>query len=338
MLFTEFAIKGLTLKNRIVMPPMCMYVAGRDGLATDWHYLHYATRAVGGVGLIIQEATGVEDGGRITARDLGLWDDSQAEGLRRITAAAHLYGAKIAVQLNHAGRKSEVDYLEPVAPSSIPFSDKYRTPRELDKAAIAAVVARFAVAAGRAAAVGYDAVEIHAAHGYLISQFLSPLSNKRGDKYGGAPANRARLLGEVVAAVRGAIPAAMPVIVRVSASDWEEGGNTPESMAEMLNNVKSAGIDLVHVSSGAVTPTAPRAFPGYQIPFALAIREKTGLPVIGGGLVTEPIQAQQVVKSGVDLVFLGRELLRSPYWPLRAAFVLGREVAWPEPYLRGKFL
>jgi NADPH2 dehydrogenase len=338
MLFTEFAIKGLALKNRIVMPPMCMYSAGRDGLATDWHYTHYATRAVGGVGLIIQEATGVEDGGRITARDLGLWADGQAEGLRPITAVVHRYGAKIAVQLNHAGRKSEVEYLDPVAPSPVAFSDKYRTPRELTKTDITAIVARFAAAAGRAAAAGYDAVEIHAAHGYLISQFLSPLSNKRGDEYGGAPANRARLLGEVVEAVRGVLPAALPIIVRVSASDWEEGGNTPETMADMLNHVKSAGIDLVHVSSGAVTPTAPRAFPGYQIPFALAIKEKTGLPVIGGGLVTEPIQAQQIIKAGVDLVFLGRELLREPYWPLRAAYALGRDIAWPEPYLRGKFL
>lgn len=338
MLFTPFTAKGLTLKNRIVMPPMCNYVAGRVGLATDWHYIHYATRAVGGVGLIIQEATGVEDGGRITARDLGLWNDGQRDGLARIVAAVHQYGAKIAVQLNHAGRKSEVEYLQPVGPSAIPFSDKHRTPRELAKADIAAIVERFAVAARRAAAAGYDAVEIHGAHGYLISQFLSPLSNKRDDEYGGSPAGRARLLGEVVAAVRAALPAAMPVIVRVSASDWEEGGNTPESMAAMLNLVKGEGIDIVNVSSGAVTPAVPRAYPGYQIPFALTIKEKTGLPVIGGGLITDPIQAQQVVKTGVDLVFLGRELLRSPYWPRKAAFVLGQETDWPEPYLRGKFL
>lgn len=338
MLFTPFTVKDLTLKNRIVMPPMCNYTAGREGLAGDWHYIHYATRAVGGVGLIIQEATGVEDGGRITARDLGLWHDGQIDGLRRIVAAARQYGAKIAIQLNHAGRKSEVEYLDPVAPSALAFSDKHRIPRELSKDDIAAIVARFAAAAARATAAGYDAVEIHGAHGYLISQFLSPLSNKRSDEYGGSPAGRGRLLGEVVAAVRGALPAAMPVIVRVSASDWEAGGNTPDDIAAMLNLVKDRGIDLVHVSSGAVTPAAPRAFPGYQIPFALAIKERTGLPVIGGGLITEPIQAEQVVKTGVDLVFLGRELLRSPYWPLRAAFVLGEETTWPEPYLRGKFL
>jgi NADPH2 dehydrogenase len=337
VLFSPFTAKSLTLKNRIVMPPMCTYSAGRDGLANDWHYIHYATRAVGGVGLIIQEATGVEDGGRITARDLGLWHDGQLEPLARIVAAVRQYGAKIAIQLNHAGRKSEVEYLEPVAPSPIPFSDKYRTPHELTAAAIAAIVGRFAAAARRAAAVGYDAVEIHAAHGYLISQFLSPLSNKRDDDYGGSPAGRARLLGEVVAAVRAAVPA-LPIIVRVSASDWEPGGNTPEAMAEMLNLVKGQGIDLLHVSSGAVTPAVPRAFPGYQIPFALTLKEKTGLPVIGGGLITDPIQAEQVVKTGVDLVFLGRELLRSPYWPRKAAFVLGEETDWPEPYLRGKFL
>jgi NADPH2 dehydrogenase len=337
MLFTPFTAKSLTLKNRIVMPPMCNYSAGRDGLANDWHYIHYATRAIGGVGLIIQEATGVEDGGRITARDLGLWHDGQQEPLARIVAAVRKHGAKIAIQLNHAGRKSEVEYLEPVAPSPLPFSDKYRTPRELTADGIAAIVERFAAAARRAAAVGYDAVEIHAAHGYLISQFLSPLSNKRADGYGGSPAGRARLLGEVVAAVRAAAPA-LPIIVRVSASDWEQGGNTPEAMAEMLNLVKSQGIDLLHVSSGAVTPVVPRAYPGYQIPFALTLKEKTGLPVIGGGLITDPIQAEQVVKAGVDLVFLGRELLRSPYWPLEAAFVLGEEIVWPEPYLRGNFM
>jgi NADPH2 dehydrogenase len=337
MLFTPFTAKSLTLKNRIVMPPMCTYSSDRDGLANDWHYIHYATRAVGGIGLIIQEATGVEDGGRITARDLGLWHDGQQEPLARIVAAVRKHGAKIAIQLNHAGRKSEVEYLEPVAPSPLPFSDKYRTPRELTADGIAAIVERFAAAARRAAAVGYDAVEIHAAHGYLISQFLSPLSNKRADGYGGSPAGRARLLGEVVAAVRAAAPA-LPIIVRVSASDWEQGGNTPEAMAEMLNLVKSQGIDLLHVSSGAVTPVVPRAYPGYQIPFALTLKEKTGLPVIGGGLITDPIQAEQVVKAGVDLVFLGRELLRSPYWPLEAAFVLGEEIVWPEPYLRGNFM
>ena len=240
------------------------------------------------------------------------------------------------VQLNHAGRKSEVEYLDPVAPSAIAFSPQHRVPQELGKAEIAAIVANFATAARRAVEAGYDIIEIHAAHGYLINQFLSPLSNKRSDEYGGGHENRARLLGEVTTAVRKVIPADLPVAVRISAADYEAGGNTPEDLAIMLNHVKSSGIDVVDVSSGAVTPAAPRAYPGYQLAFAHTIQEKTGLPVIGGGLVTDPFQAEQVVKSGCDLVFLGRELLRNPYWPLAAGALLGQEVAWPEPYLRGR--
>lgn len=337
MLFDSFSIKKLTLKNRIVMPPMCMYSSDRSGLANDWHFVHYAGRAVGGVGLIIQEATGVEDGGRITSRDLGLWQDEQTEGLGKIVASCHGYGAKIGIQLIHAGRKSEVEYLQPVAPSAIAFSEQYRVPHELTKAEIGGIVGKFAAAAARAAAVGYDAIEIHAAHGYLINQFLSPLCNHRRDEYGGGPENRVRLLDEVVTAVRAVIPGDLPLIVRISAHDYTPGGNTPEDLATMLNLVKAKGIDVVHVSSGAVTPSVPRFYPGYQIPFALTIKEKTGLPVIGGGLITEPVQAEQVVKAGVDLVFLGRQLLRTPYWPLQAAFVLGQEITWPEAYLRGKY-
>jgi NADPH2 dehydrogenase len=338
MLFDSFSIKKLTLKNRIVLPPMCNYSSDRAGFANDWHFIHYASRAIGGVGLIIQEATGVEDGGRITSQDLGLWQDEQAEALKPIVAIAHRHGAKIGIQLNHAGRKSEVEYLQPVAPSAIAFSEKYRVPHELTKAELGDIVGKFTAAAARAVAAGYDTIEIHGAHGYLISQFLSPLSNRRQDEYGGGPENRVRLLGEVVSAVRKVIPGDMPLIVRISAHDYTPGGNTTEDLATMLNLVKDKGIDVVHVSSGAVTPIAPRFYPGYQIPFALSIKEKTGLPVIGGGLITEPIQAQQVIKAGVDLVFLGRELLRTPYWPLQAAFVLGHETTWPEPYARGKYL
>jgi len=338
MLFDAFSVKKLILKNRIVMPPMCNYSSDRSGLAKDWHFVHYASRAVGGVGLIIQESTGVEDGGRISSRDLGLWQDEQIEALKRIIAIAHLHGAKMGVQLNHAGRKSEVEYLQPVAPSAIAFSEKHRVPQELTKAGIGCIVEMFAAAATRAVEAGYDAIEIHGAHGYLINQFLSPLSNKRQDEYGGSPENRVRLLGEIVAAVHQVIPGDMPLIVRISAHDYTPGGNEPEDLAAMLNMVKDKGIDIVHVSSGGVTATAPRFYPGYQIPFALTIKEKTGLPVIGGGLVTAPIQAQQVIKAGVDLVFLGRELLRTPYWPLQAAFVLGQETTWPEPYVRGKYL
>lgn len=337
MLFSPFAIKALSLKNRIVMPPMCNYKADWNGQANDWHFVHYVSRAVGGAGLIVVEATGVEDRGRISPHDLGLWQDDQIAGLRRIVDQVHEQGAKIAIQLNHAGRKSKVETLEPVAPSALAYDETCRTPQELTQAEIQEIVTLFAAAANRAVAAGFDAIEIHGAHGYLINQFLSPLSNRRMDDYGGSADNRVRLLGEVMVAVRKVIPPEMPVHVRVSASDYEPAGNTPEIVADMLNRVKGIGIDAIHVSSGAVTPALPPVYPGYQIPFALLIKERTGLPVIGGGLVTEPIQAQQIVKAGVDLVFIGRALLREPYWPLRAAFVLGQETAWPEPYIRAKY-
>lgn len=338
MLFSPMDINGLTVKNRIVMAPMCNYNANKDGTSSGWHFVHYVTRAIGGVGLIIMEANGIEDRGRITSNDLGLWQDGQIEGLKKIVDYVHEYGAKIAVQLNHAGRKSEVEYFEPVAPSAIAFNNNYRTPKALSKSEIKEIIALFAAAAKRAIAAGFDAIEIHGAHGYLINQFLSPLSNKRTDEYGGKPENRVRLLGEIVQAIRAIIPPEMPVIVRVSASDYEAEGNTPEVIADMLNQVKEMGIDLVNVSSGAVTPTAPRSYPGYQIPFALLIKSITGLPVIGGGLVTEPIQAQQIVKAGVDLVFIGRALLREPYWALRAAYLLDEEIDWPTPYERARYL
>ena len=337
MLFSPMTIKDLTLKNRIVMAPMCMYVADHDGRATDWHTIHYGTRAMGQTGLVIVEATGVEDRGRITSSDLGIWEDGQVDGLKKIVNAVHNADGRIAIQLGHAGRKSAVEYTTPVAPSAIAFSKEYRTPKALTKPEIKQVVDSFAKAARRAALAGFDAVEVHAAHGYLINEFLSPLANKRDDEYGGTPENRVRFLGEVLDAVKSVVPPNMVIIVRVSAHDYEPEGNTPELVADMLNMVKSKGIDLVNVSSGAVTPFAPRAYPGYQIPFAQIIKEKTALPVIGGGLVTEPVQAEQIVKAGVDLVFLGRELLRNPYWPLKAAYALGSDIDWPEPYARGKY-
>lgn len=337
MLFDGFAVKNLVLKNRIVMAPMCQYAAGRDGRTADWHFVHYTARAVGQVGLIIVEATGVEDGGRISSQDLGLWEDGQIDGLRRIVDVVHSNNGRIAVQLNHAGRKSTVENIAPVAPSAVSFSGDYRTPEALSASGIRRIVENFAKAAKRAAKAGFDAIEIHAAHGYLLNQFLSPLANKREDEYGGTPENRVRMLGEVLEAVKSVFPADKPIFVRVSAHDYEAGGNTPEAVAGMLNLVKDKGIDVVDVSSGAVTPFAPPAYPGYQIGFALAVKQLAGLPVIGGGLVAEPIQAEQIIKAGTDLVFLGRELLRNPYWPLKAAHELHQEVNWPEPYLRSKY-
>lgn len=336
MLFSTHSVGTLTLKNRIIMAPMCMYSAGSDGKATDWHVIHYATRAIGQVGLVIIEATGVEPGGRISNRDLGLWEDGQIAPFSKIVKAVHEAGGKVAAQLNHSGRKSGVPDVIPIAPSAVAYSDKFPTPKALSADEIGQVIEWFQSAAIRAVKAGVDAIQIHGAHGYLLNQFLSPLSNFRDDSYGGSIENRARLLGEVVAAVRGVIPSDMPVSVRVSAYDYEPGGNTPESVAAMINAVKNTGIIAVNVSSGAVTPTVPPSYPGYQIGFASFIKEQTGLPVVGGGLITEPSQAEQIIKSGIDFVFLGRELLRSPYWPLRAARELGREIDWPAPYERAK--
>ena len=336
MLFSSYALGKLTLKNRIVMAPMCMYSAGSDGKATDWHVLHYATRAMGQVGLVIVEATGVAPEGRISNRDLGLWEDAQITPLSRIVEAAHAAGGKIAIQLNHAGRKSEVPDTVLAAPSNIAFSDQRPLPHALTTAEIGQVIEQFQSAAVRAVKAGVDAIEIHGAHGYLINQFLSPLANRRDDRYGGSAENRSRLLGEVVTAVRAAIPADMPLTVRVSASDYEPGGNTPETVAAMINLVKQTGINAIHVSSGAVTPTVPPVYPGYQIGFAAVVKERTGLPVIGGGLITTARQAQQIVRANIDLVFLARELLRNPYWPLQAARELGAEISWPIPYERAK--
>lgn len=336
MLFSPFTVKNLELKNRIVMPPMCMYSA-QNGMVNDWHIVHYATRAAGQAGLIIVEATGVEERGRISDRDLGIWDDQQIEGLGKIAKVIHSYGVKAAIQLNHAGRKSEVTALEPVGPSAIPFSDEHRMPHELSKEEIAQIVLLFKNAAKRAVAADFDAIEIHAAHGYLINQFLSPLANTRSDEYGGSLKNRARLLDEVLEAVRQVLPPEYPVFVRVSAEEYDSKGNRPEEVAAIINLVKEKGVDIVHVSSGAVISAPVRAYPGYQIGFAATVKQHTGLPVIGGGLITEPHQAEQVIKSGIDFVFLGRQLLRDPYWPLHAAHELQADIQWPEQYLRGKF-
>jgi len=337
MLFTPFLLKKLTLKNRIVMPPMCMYSAANDGMATDWHVLHYATRAVGQVGLIIVEATGVEPCGRISNQDLGIWDDGHIAGLKRIVDNVHEQGSKIAIQLGHAGRKSEVVNNISVAPSPIAFNEACGMPIALTAEEIITIVQKFAKAAERAVAAGFDMIELHAAHGYLINQFLSPLANLRTDEYGGSLENRVRLLKEVLLAVRAFVPQEMPIIVRVSADDYHEEGNKPEHVADMLNLIKHYGVDLVNVSSGAVISVMPRVFPGYQIPMALVIKQKTGLPVLGGGLITEPAQALLLVKAGIDLVYTGRELLRNPYWPLQAAHVLQQEMEWPTPYSRAKW-
>lgn len=336
-LFESIKIKDMELKNRIVMPPMCMYSTDDNGHANDWHYIHYATRAIGGTGLIIVEATAVEKRGRISDRDLGIWDDSHVEGLSKIVGLSKKYGAKIAIQLAHAGRKCEVETENIIAPSPIAYNEKYKTPIEMTKEDIKTVIKAFKEGARRALSAGFDAIEIHAAHGYLINEFLSPLSNKRNDEYGGSLENRTRFLKEIIREVRKVWPENKPLIVRVSAEDYVEEGNHPEDLAEMINLVKEEGVDLIDVSSGAVVPAPIKAYPGYQVKFAEVIKDKTGLPVIAGGLISEPEMAEEIIANNrADLVFLGRELLRNPYWPLQAAKKLRHNIDWPVQYERSR--
>lgn len=336
-LFSKFKLKDLELKNRIAMAPMCMYTAKDDGLATEWHKIHYATRAIGGVGLIIQEATGVERRGRITDKDLGIWDDSQIKNLKEIVNTCKNYGAVMGIQLGHAGRKCEIKSLETIAPSAIAFNDEYKIPKEMTKDDIKVVIEAFKIAAKRCMEIGYDIIEIHGAHGYLINQFLSPLSNKRSDEYGGNTENRARFLKEIIKAVREVWPKEKAIILRVSAEDYVEEGNHPEELAQIINLVKDEGIDIINVSSGAVVPARIKAYPGYQIKFAEIIREKTGLPVIAGGLITTADIAEEILQNNrADMIFLGRVLLRNPYWPLNADYELDNEAIWPKQYERGK--
>lgn len=336
-LMSGYKIKNMDLKNRIVMAPMCMFCAGEDALATEWHQIHYATRAVGQVGLIIMEATGVESRGRISSHDLGLWKDEQIEGLQKIVNACHANGAKIGIQLAHAGRKSEVATEPSIAPSPIRFSDAYRTPVEMTYKEIEEVKKAFRDAAERADRAGYDVIELHAAHGYLISEFLSPLTNTRTDEYGGTLENRARFLKEVLQEVKRTWPDTKPIIVRVSAEDYEEGGNHAEDLAQVIRLVKDEGIDLVNVSSGGVVNVSPKAYPGYQVKFAEVIRETAAIPVIAGGLIHSPQLAEEILQNErADLVFVGRELLRNPYWPLQAAKELRDDITWPVQYERSK--
>jgi NADPH2 dehydrogenase len=309
----------------------------RDGMPDDWHYTHYTSRAVGGTGLILIEATGVESRGRITDQDLGLWNDTQAEEFAGIVQACQKNGAKVGIQLAHAGRKSEVTAESPVAPSAIAFSDKYRVPMELTREDIQHITDAFRDAAIRADHAGFDTIEIHAAHGYLINEFLSPLTNHRTDEYGGSVENRARFLKEILRKVSSVWPKQKPIIVRVSAEEYEEGGNHPDIIAGILKELKPEGIDLVNVSSGGVVNKGVKAYPGYQVRFAEIIRKETDIPVMAGGLITSPLMAEEIIGNGrADLVYIGRELLRNPYLPLQAAKELGADVDWPQQYAGAK--
>ncbi|WP_143322046.1 NADPH dehydrogenase NamA [Clostridium sp. HBUAS56010] len=335
-LLDPFTVKNMTLRNRIVMPPMCMYSAGTDGMANEFHFTHYTSRAVGGAGLIIMEATGVLPWGRISDHCLGLWNDDQAKALKPIVTACQKQGAKVGIQLNHAGRKCEAQEDIIYAPSAISFSQDSPMPHEMSEEDICETVKSFRSAVARAAEIGFDAIEIHGAHGYLISEFLSPLSNHRKDGYGGSTENRCRILIEILKAVHEVWPDEKPVLLRVSAEDYEPDGMHMEEMARIVELVKPY-IDVLHVSTGGVVPTPPKKiYPGYQVKIAEWLKKESGLPTIAVGLITDPHQVEEILGGErADLVALGRELLRDPYWVLHAARNLGSEYPWPEQYQRG---
>lgn len=352
-LFSPLPLRSVTLRNRIAVSPMCQYSA-TEGRANDWHLVHLGARAAGGAALVIAEATAVEARGRISPADLGLWDDGQIEPLARIVRFVDGEGAVAGIQLAHAGRKASTraPWMTPgggplapgegawatVAPSAVPFADLYPAPVALDAAGIAGVVAAFAAAARRARTAGFRVVEVHAAHGYLLHQFLSPLSNRRTDAYGGSFEHRTRLVREVVSAVRGAWPEELPVLVRISATDWVEGGWSADESVELSRALKGLGADLIDVSSGGLVATAKVPVgPGYQTAFAERIRREAGIATGAVGMITSPEQADHIVRSGqADLVLLARELLRDPHFPLRAAKALGQEGPWPKQYARAR--
>ncbi|MBN3524635.1 NADPH dehydrogenase NamA [Paenibacillus apiarius] len=330
-LFEPLTLRGMTIPNRIVMSPMCMYACNEDGLVNDWHLVHYTSRAVGQVGLIMVEATAVTPEGRISAQDLGIWSDEHIDGLRRLTDMVHVHGSKIGIQLAHAGRKATVPGL--IAPSAIPFSEDYALPEEMTQENIRRTIKAFADAARRAEEAGFDVIEIHGAHGYLINQFLSPLTNQRLDGYGGNAEGRYRFLSETIDTVR--VAWNKPLFVRISANEYAEGGNALEAYIDYARRMKDQGVDLIDCSSGAVVPHPIDVFPGYQIPYAHAIRQSAGIATGAVGLITEPAQAEEIVHNDrADLVFLGRELLRNPYWPRHAAQVLRAKLAAPKSYQR----
>ena len=348
-LFDPIEFRDVVLRNRIGVPAMCQYSAN-DGMAGDWHFVHYSTRAIGGAGLIISEATAVAPEGRISPFDIGLWDDRQIEPLARIVRFVKEQGCSMAVQLAHGGRKASVRRgwekqttvpeseggWKVIAPSPIPFSDEHATPIELDTAGIQKIIDQFAAAARRALAADFSAIEIHAAHGYLLHQFLSPLANRRSDNYGGNFANRTRLLIEVVQAIRGVWPERLPLFVRLSATDWASGGWNPEETVELCRILKTHEVDLIDVSTaGTVHDAVIPIGPGYQTKFAEEVRRKAEIPTAAVGLITSPMQADHIVRTGqADIVLLGREILRNPYWPLMAAHKLGHATTWPVQYLR----
>ncbi len=351
LLYSPFQLKGLTLPNRIVVSPMCQY-RSKDGMANDWHLVHLGSRAVGGAGLIFTEAAAVSPEGRISPDDLGIWKDEHIEPLKRVTTFIREQGAKSGIQLAHAGRKAstappwegryQVDATDrgwqTVAPSPIPFNEDDSVPAALTIDEIHQVVKSFAEAAKRSLEAGFDTIEIHGAHGYLINQFISPLTNKRTDEYGGSFENRVRLLMEVTQAIHTVIPDEMPLFVRISADEWAEGGHTINDSVEVAKLLKAHGADLIDCSSGAVVREQKIVIEkNYQVPFAAQIKREANIPTGAVGLITDAEQAEEILQAGkADLIFLGREMLRNPYFALREAEKLGEEIEWTKQYRRGK--
>lgn len=333
-LFSPYTVKGVTLKNRIVMSPMCMYSShNEDGMLQNWHYTHYVSRAVGQVGLIMVEATAVTPQGRISAQDLGIWSDDHIEGFSKLVSMIKEHGAKTAIQLAHAGRKADIDG-EIVSSSPLAFNEKYKTPIELTKNEIAETVEAFKQGAQRAKKAGFDILEIHGAHGYLINQFLSPLTNKRTDEYGGSAENRYRFLKEVIDAIQSIWNG--PLMVRVSAKDYHEEGLNAEDYVVFARWMKEQGVDLIDVSSGAVVPARINVYPGYQVKLAETIKQGATIDTGAVGLITTGVQAEEILQNErADLIFLARELLRDPYWPRTAAKELGETIKAPVQYERG---
>ncbi len=355
-LFSPLTIRGITLRNRILVSPMCMY-SSEDGFANDWHLVHLGSRAVGGAGLVFTEATAVEARGRISPQDLGIWDDHHIEMLARIVSFIKEQGSVAGIQLAHAGRKASVGRpwdggklvteaqggwpSEVIGPSPIPFDAGYATPHELTVAEIHEVTQAFVKGAQRSIQAGFEVLELHGAHGYLLNEFLSPASNQRSDEYGGSLENRARFLLETVRGIREVIPAEIPLFVRLSATDWlpeDQPRWTLDDSVELAKLLAEAGVDLIDCSSSGVSPLQQiKVGPGYQVPFAEHIKRDAPILTAAVGLIYEPEQADTIIRKGqADLIAMARELLRDPYWPLHAAKSLGHDIEWPDQYARAK--
>lgn len=351
ILFSPLRLRGIEFKNRIFLSPMCQY-SSEEGMPTDWHLVHLGSHAVGGVSLVMVEATGVSPEGRISPWDSGIWSDRHVQAFKRITAFIEGQGAVPGIQLAHAGRKASTDVpwrgekplaineggWQPLAPSPIPFGDTSPVPHEMTKEDLKEVISQFVAGTRRSMEAGFKVIEIHMAHGYLLHEFLSPISNQRMDEYGGSLQNRARFPLSAAKAVRESWPSGLPLFVRISCTDWVEGGWNLAQSVEFSRGLKEIGVDLIDCSSGGLVPHAKIPVgPGYQTPFAAEIRSRVGIATGTVGLITHPVQAEQILSTGqADVIFIARELLRDPYWPLHASKTLNVDVSWPSQYLRAK--